>query len=156
MSVSVKTDHKFIHLYAYILSGLKDHAKNAILYLKNIMSLLGLYRNTAKSATIYSNKLFYAPIQTYHSYLMSVIRETTWWRHELETFFALLALGELPSQRPVTRSVDVFFDLRLNKRLSKPSRRRWFEMLLRSLWCHCNANFKFDLVHCKVACSIAS
>ena len=27
--------------------------------------------------------------------------------------------GEFPSQKPVTRSVDVFFDLRLNKRLSK-------------------------------------
>ena len=31
------------------------------------------------------------------------------------------------SQRPMTRSFDVFFDLRLNKRLSKQSRRRWFE-----------------------------
>ena len=29
--------------------------------------------------------------------------------------------GEFPSQRPVTRSFDVFFDLRLNKRLSKQS-----------------------------------
>ena len=27
--------------------------------------------------------------------------------------------GEFPTQRPVTRSSDVFFDLRLNKRLSK-------------------------------------
>ena len=27
--------------------------------------------------------------------------------------------GEFPAQRPVTRSFDVFFDLRLNKRLSK-------------------------------------
>ena len=27
--------------------------------------------------------------------------------------------GEFPTQRPVTRSFDVFFDLRLNKRLSK-------------------------------------
>ena len=27
--------------------------------------------------------------------------------------------GEVPTQRPVTRSFDVFFDLRLNKRLSK-------------------------------------
>ena len=27
--------------------------------------------------------------------------------------------GEFPSQRPVTRNFDVFFDLRLNKRLSK-------------------------------------
>ena len=28
--------------------------------------------------------------------------------------------GEIPAQRPVTRSFDAFFDLRLNKRLSKP------------------------------------
>ena len=27
--------------------------------------------------------------------------------------------GEFPAQRPVTRSFDVFFDLRLNKRLRK-------------------------------------
>ena len=55
----------------------------------------------------------------------------TWWRHQMETFSALLALcagnspvtGEFPSQRPVTQSFDVFFDLRLNKRLSKQSRR---------------------------------
>ena len=54
--------------------------------------------------------------------------------HQMETFSVLLALcagnppvtGELPSQRPVARSFDVFFDLRLNKRLSKQSRRRWF------------------------------
>ena len=45
----------------------------------------------------------------------------------METFSALLALcvrnsseaGEFSAQRPVTRSFDVFFDLRLNKRLSK-------------------------------------
>ena len=43
----------------------------------------------------------------------------TWWRHQMETFSALLALcaenspvtDEFPSQRPVTRSFDVFFDL---------------------------------------------
>ena len=29
--------------------------------------------------------------------------------------------GEFPTQRPVTRSFDVLFDLRLNKRLSKQS-----------------------------------
>ena len=40
-------------------------------------------------------------------------------------------------QRPVTRSFDVFFDLRLNKRLSKQSRRRWFEMSSHSSWSHC-------------------
>ena len=37
--------------------------------------------------------------------------------------------GEFPAQRPVTRSFDVFFDLRLNKRLSKQSWGWWFETL---------------------------
>ena len=35
--------------------------------------------------------------------------------------------GEFPTQRPVTRSFDVFFDLRLNKRLSKQPWGWWFE-----------------------------
>ena len=39
--------------------------------------------------------------------------------------------------RPVTRSFDVFFDLRLNKRLSKQSWGWWFETL-ECPWRHCN------------------
>ena len=46
--------------------------------------------------------------------------------------------GEFPSQRPVTQSFDVFIDLRLNKRLRKQSRRRWFETPSPSLWRHRN------------------
>ena len=46
--------------------------------------------------------------------------------------------GEFPSQRPVTRSFDVFFDLRLNKRLSKQSWGWWFETPSLSLWRHRN------------------
>ena len=46
--------------------------------------------------------------------------------------------GEFPTQRPVTRSFDVFFDLRLNKRLSKQSWGWWFETLSRPLWRHRN------------------
>ena len=45
--------------------------------------------------------------------------------------------GEFLTQRPMTRSFDIFFDLRLNKRLSKPSIRRWFETPC-SLWRHCD------------------
>ena len=57
-----------------------------------------------------------------------------WWRHQVETFSALLAFcaanspvpGEFPTQRPVTGIVDVFFDLRPNKQwgwwLETPSR----------------------------------
>ena len=46
--------------------------------------------------------------------------------------------GEFPSQRPVTRSFDVFFGLPLNKRLNKHSIRWWFETPSRSLWGHSN------------------
>ena len=45
-----------------------------------------------------------------------VQRHGTWWRHQVETFSALLVLcvgnspvtGEFPSQRPVTRNCDVY------------------------------------------------
>ena len=58
-----------------------------------------------------------------------------WWRHQMETFSALLALcagnspvtGEFAAQRSVTRSFDGFFDLRLNKRLRKQSWGWWLE-----------------------------
>ena len=45
-----------------------------------------------------------------------------------------LVTGEFPSQTPVTRRFDVFFDLRLNKQLIKQSRRQWFETPSCSLW----------------------
>ena len=47
---------------------------------------------------------------------------------------------EFLAQRPVTRSFDVFFDLRLNICLSKQSRGWWSETLSRSLWRHSNDN----------------
>ena len=47
--------------------------------------------------------------------------------------------GEFPTQRPVTRSFDIFFDLRLNKWLSKQPWGWWFETPSWSLWRHCNA-----------------
>ena len=72
--------------------------------------------------------------------------QKTWWRHQMETFSALLALcagnspvtGEFTTQRAVTRIFDVFFDLCLNKRLSKQSWGWWFETPSLSLWHHCN------------------
>ena len=75
-----------------------------------------------------------------------------WWRHQMETFSALLAIcagnspvpGEFPAQRPVTRSFDVFFDLCLNKWLSKQSWGWWFETLSCPLWRHCNALWPGD------------
>ena len=80
---------------------------------------------------------------------------SAWWCHQMETFSALLVLCDgnppvtsgFPSQRPVTRSFDVFFDLCLIKRLNKQSRRRWFETPARSLWRHCNVGTFDEDIH---------
>ena len=72
----------------------------------------------------------------------------------METFSALLAIcagnspvpGEFPTQRPVMRSFDVYFDLRPNKQLSKQWRGWWFETQFWSLWRHRNDIYaKFDI-----------
>ena len=72
----------------------------------------------------------------------------------METFSALLAIcvgnspvpGEFPAQRPVTRSFDVFFDLRPNKQLSKQWWGWWFETPSWSLWRHRNGLIRCGLV----------
>ena len=56
------------------------------------------------------------------SLLLSILTDIniSWWRHQMETFSASQAIyawnslitGEFPAKRPVTRSYDVFFDLR--------------------------------------------
>ena len=91
-----------------------------------------------------------------------------WWRHHVKLTFTTLASermlfmatssngnifrvtghlcgeftspGDFPAQRPVTRSFDVFFDLRPDKRLSKQPWGWWFETPSWSLWRQCNVN----------------
>ena len=53
----------------------------------------------------------------------------------------------IPPPRPVTRSFDVYFDLRPNKRLSKQLWGWWFETLSCPLWRHCNAVVYFFLIN---------
>ena len=52
---------------------------------------------------------------------------------------------EFPTQRPVTRSFDIFFDLRLNQRLSKQAWGWWLETLSRPLWRYRNARWLLNL-----------
>ena len=69
--------------------------------------------------------MFMFILEPYHSYFNVLSR----WRHQMETFSALLVIcagnssvtGEFPEQSPVTRSFAVFFDLRLNEWLCKQS-----------------------------------
>ena len=53
------------------------------------------------------------------------------WKHWKQMEFT-------PQKRPVTRSLDVLFDLHLNQQLSKQWRGLWIEAPSRSLWRHCN------------------
>ena len=76
----------------------------------------------------------------------------SWWRHQIETFSSLLAHCEMnpavtsgfPSKRPWARSFDQFFNLRLNRQLSKQSRFRGFETIPCSLWRHSNGSIKIQ------------
>ena len=80
-----------------------------------------------------------------------VYHYVAWWRHQMETFSASLALcagnspgtDEFPIERPVTQSFGVFFGLPLNKRLNKQSGHRWVETPSRSLWRHWNVIFRY-------------
>ena len=118
---------------------------------------LGTFQNLQKTPLL---------VADFHSYLpgsptvkqqcnlsnMDMIAKSQQYSHDdvMETFSAKLALcarnspvtGEFPSQRPVTRNFDGFFDIRLNKRLSKQSWCWWFETSSCSLWRHCDDNLK--------------
>ena len=58
--------------------------------------------------------------------------------------------GEFPTQRPVTQSFDVFFDLRLNKRLSKQPWSWWFETPSWSWWRQCNVYMRPHTVYAAI------
>ena len=111
-------------------------------YISNYVAISELTECSVMTWTIVSI------IFTAHTSLHSRSWEISWWRHQMETFSALLVLcvgnspvtGEFPSQRPVTRSFDVFFDPRLNKRLIKQSWGWWFETASRPLWRHGNGS----------------
>ena len=119
----------------------------------------------------------YRWIETYHQVDAHVTLlqwcKASWWRHQMETLSALLALcagnspvtGEFPTQRPVTRSFDVFFDQRMNKLLSKQSWGWRFETPSVSLWRHCNDDtvfkdskdfiqLKYDQLHTSRICGL--
>ena len=86
------------------------------------------FRATSKKA--YEDPCYWLfVVAGHHNYIqinaevLSILlnKRISWWRHQMKTFSALLALcagnspvtGEFPSQRPVTRSFDVSFDMRL-------------------------------------------
>ena len=88
------------------------------------------------------SKLFRMYMHTW-TYIQS---NMSWWRHQMETFSALLVIyagnspvtSEFPTQRSVTQSFDVFFDLCLNKWLSNNHEAG-------NLTCHCT-HYDFTVI----------
>ena len=133
---------------------------------------LNLLSDWHRLCFLWSTKCFYLVIRVkhYHDDVIKWVYEDlsympwSWWRLEMETFSELLALcegnspatGGFPSHRPVTWSCDVFFGLRLIKRLSNQSRRRWFEMPSCSLlWRYCDAEFGILIIaYCRYAIKV--
>ena len=113
-------------------------------------------QNGAPFKMIYSNE--FSCMELFHYYFIFQIWlkciSKSLWRHQMETLSALLGIcagnspvpGELLPQRPVTRSFDIFFDLRLNIRLSKQSWGWWFETLSRTFWRHRNVSIQKFIV----------
>ena len=94
--------------------------------------------------------------------ILKYMGKISWWRHQMETFSALLAIcagnspvpGEFPAQRPVTRSFAVFCDLRRNKRLSKQWWGWWFGTPSCPLWRHHDAVQMYG-IYCIFHCNSA-
>ena len=59
-----------------------------------------------------------------------------------------LLCGEFPSQKPVTRSFDIYFDLHLNQQISKQWISWWFDSPSRSLWRDCNVFHMMHIIIC--------
>ena len=120
--------------------------RNKIEWNINRNSYMFIHENAFKHVVCKMSAILSRPQYVNIRVISSASIYITWWRHQMETFSALLAIcagnspvpGEVPTQRPVTRSFDVFFDLHPNIRLSKQSWGWWFETPSRPLWRHRN------------------
>ena len=134
--------YRCIHLILNIFFSFHFFFLNwiSLLFLLSVLNHPSSQRREAPWTTLSARK----PGQKFADYRYG----KPWWRHQMETFSALLAIcagnspvpGEFPAQRPITRSFDVSFDLRPHKQLSKQWWGWWYETLSCPLWRHGIAN----------------
>ena len=131
------------HYLTWSIDGLVQDCTNSISHALELLQyctehryvILLLIRAHWPVATAYPLHMPYLNVEIKLFTILVQCRHAQWWRHEMDTFSVLPAhcavnspvTFEFPWRRPVTRIFDVFFDLRLNNRLRKQSRRRWFE-----------------------------
>ena len=99
------------------------------IYAGIISSVLEYFWKRIYSAAVYKQHILSQKLETGLFHTCKSFYFLSWWRHQIQIFSASLAICtenspvpvEFPPQRPLARSFDVFFNLRLNKRLSKQS-----------------------------------
>ena len=126
--------YKYIYINIYIYTHTTMASKN---WLNRRQRVRKYQRNIFTSTIIWTSisvRMCILVVQIYH--LFNIHDDVIKWKHFSRCW---PVPGEIPTQRPVTGSFDVFLDLRLNKRLSKQSWGWWFESLSRPLWRHRNA-----------------
>ena len=99
-----------------------------------IQSLLTLVNQQGLNFFLPTTRLYNGQHGVWHTYHDDVIK----WEQFPCYWTSVRVPGEFPAQRPVARSFDVLFDLRLNKRLSKQSWGWWFQTLSCPSWRHCD------------------
>ena len=110
-------------LFFYVQSSVNTHIK--ILYIWRTLWWFRIPRNWNLKRLNILTQFQLLQLATHWRCALTAVGKMTWWRHQMETSSALLAIcagispgtSEFRTQRPVKRSFDVFFDLK--QRLSK-------------------------------------
>ena len=154
--LSIKHQFNSMHLCLFtsvVLRVLCKSNTKACLFSLKILHLADYVRVAVPHFDYYYYLLFshnksHLPLKS--QYNAGICMPVPWWRHQMKTFSALPAFcrGILRSRwSPHSKASDAelwcFFDLRLNKRLSKQTWDWWFETPSWSLWRHCNAPARF-------------
>ena len=113
-----------VHVIVYSKVGDDIRSFSAVIWVEHLWSTLLGQPDTSKN--IFCGMLHFLYKMPFSH---SINKCFSWGHNHMETFSVLLALCagntpatiEFPSQRPVIQSFDVFFDLCLNRRLSKQS-----------------------------------
>ena len=110
-----------VNIYSLLNKKLSDRRNTKPEFLCRLTFIKQLFYLTVWSYQ--ACQIFNTKFKHYYSKFCWCWRISAWWRHQMENFSVLLALcagnspvtGEFPSQRPVTRSFDVFFHQCLNE-----------------------------------------
>ena len=97
--------------------SMRFHRHDGQLSNLSLNNVLVIIHDTVLSSV--SNVYFWCQYGTQHGSLMMTSSNGNIFRVTGPLCGEFTGPGEFPTQRPVTRSFDVFFDLRLNERLSK-------------------------------------